>query len=473
VSAETSLPRPAGPGAAPGSVATELLGPIARLASLRRVRLAGLSTAERRELVHRSAGTGADVRGAAREIIEAVRARGDDAVRELGARVGGAWTDGMPAGAVPGTPVPIAVPPERLRAETDALPHDLRAALELMARNIETFHRVQVPAPAQWVDVSPGIRVGRVWRPLDRVGIYVPGGEAAYPSSLIMGVVPARLAGVGAIAVASPAGRDGRISPVLLGTAGLLGVDEFYAIGGAQAIAALAVGTGTVAAVDGIVGPGNAWVTAAKLEVLGDVGIDMPAGPSEVMVLADATADPAHVAADLLSQAEHGPDSPAVLVATDEDVADRVEAEIARRLPAEPRVRFLATSLGSAGLVVIASGLDDGIDFVNEYAPEHLSVAVAAAEDLLPRIRHAGSVFLGAWAPESAGDYATGSNHVLPTGRLARARGPLAVEDFGHWMQAQVVDREGLASIAAAVSVVAEAEGLVAHRHAVEARFQS
>jgi histidinol dehydrogenase len=179
------------------------------------------------------------------------------------------------------------------------------------------------------------------------------------------------------------------------------------------------------------------------------------------------------VAADLLSQAEHGPDSAAVLVATNDLVADRVEIEIARRLLQEPRVHLLAASLGSAGLVVVADGLDDGIDFVNQYAPEHLSVAVDGAEGLLPRIRHAGSVFLGTYAPESAGDYATGSNHVLPTGRLARSRGPLAVEDFGHWMQVQLLDREGLASIASAVGVVAEAEGLVAHRHAVEARFES
>ena len=438
---------------------------------LRRYRLRDLSPAERLGLTVRSAGTGADVRDGARAIVAAVRAGGDAALREYGATLGGAWTDGLPAGAPADAPVPIRVPDRLLSAAADALLPGLRDALLLMARNIAAFHGAQLPPAEQWVDVAPGIRVGRVWRPIDRIGVYVPGGEAAYPSSLLMGVIPARLAGVKGIAVASPAGRDGRISPTLLGAAGLLGVEEFYAVGGAQAIAALAYGTETVRAVDRIVGPGNAWVTAAKLEVLGDVGIDMPAGPSEVMVLADATADPAHVAADLMSQAEHGPDSAAVLVTTDEGLAGAVEGELDRQLPAQPRLRFLASSLRSAGLILVADGMDDALAFVNAYAPEHLSVSAADAPALLPRIRHAGSVFLGAFAPESAGDYATGSNHVLPTGRLARVYGPLSVEDCGHWMQAQVVSRDGLASIADAVAVVAEAEGLLAHRHAVEIRF--
>ncbi len=446
--------------------------PTAPSVTLRRLHLLDIGPDQRRALVRRSAGTGEDVRDAARAIVRAVRSGGDDALRDLGGRHGGAWTEGIQPGSPAGTPPPIRVPVERLRAAAGALAPELREGLLLMARHIEAFHRVQVPPREQWVDVAPGIRVGRVWRPLDRVGIYVPGGEAAYPSSLLMGVIPARLAGVGEVAVASPAGRDGSLSPVLLGAAGLLGVEEFYAMGGAQAIAALAHGTATVRAVDRIVGPGNAWVTAAKLEVLGDVAIDMPAGPSEVMVLADGRADPAHVAADLLSQAEHGPDSAAVLVVTDEAIADAVQAELDRQLPLQPRLRFLAASLGSAGLIVVAGGLDDAVAFVNEYAPEHLSVAVDGAAELLARIRHAGSVFLGAYAPESAGDYATGSNHILPTGRLARAYGPLSVEEFGHWMQAQVVDRAGLASIAPAVAAVAEAEGLIAHRHAVEIRFE-
>jgi histidinol dehydrogenase len=341
-----------------------------------------------------------------------------------------------------------------------------------MARNIERFHEVQVPAAEQWVDVAPGIHVGRVWRPLDRVAAYVPGGEAAYPSSLLMAAVPARLAGVRRLVVATPAGRAGTLSPALLAAAAMSGVEELYVMGGAQAIAALAFGTESVAPVDKIVGPGNAWVTAAKLEVFGEVAIDMPAGPSEVMVLADDSAHPAHVAADLLSQAEHGADSPAVLVTDSGSLADAVEVELARQLPSLPRQELLGRSLGSAGLIVDARDLDDAIDFVNEYAPEHLSIVVRDDATVVDRIRAAGSVFVGPYAPESAGDYATGSNHVLPTGRLARSFGPLAVESFGHWVQVQRVSRDGLAAIRRTVATIAEAEGLVAHREAVEARFR-
>ena len=434
---------------------------------LRRVVLAELGAAERAALVRRSAGLGVDVRAAAREIVESVRRGGDAAVRAANARFGG----GLP-GSADGGPAPLRLDPARLADAAEALPRDVRDGLETMIRHIERFHAAQVPPAEQWVDVAPGIRVGRAWRPLARPAAYVPGGEAAYPSTLVMCAVPARLAGTGPLVVASPAGRHGTLSPTLLGAAGLLGIEEFHVMGGAQAIAALAVGTETVAPVDKIVGPGNAWVTAAKLEVVGEVEIDMPAGPSEVMVLADGSADPGHVAADLLSQAEHGPDSPAVLVTPDAALADRVEREIARRLPTLERQAHLRASLGSAGSIVVTSSLDEAIDFANEYAPEHLSVVVADLDAAAARIRNAGSVFLGPWAPESAGDYAAGGNHVLPTGRLARARGPLAVEDFGHWVQFQRLDLAGLASIAPAVAALAEAEGLVAHRRAVEARFE-
>jgi histidinol dehydrogenase len=287
-----------------------------------------------------------------------------------------------------------------------------------------------------------------------------------------MSAVPARLAGVGSLVVASPAGRDGTVSPALLGACGLTGIEQLYVMGGAQAIAALAFGTESIPAVDKIVGPGNAWVTAAKLEVFGQVGIDMPAGPSEVMVLADETADARHVAADLLSQAEHGPDSAAVLVTTSAALADAVEEHVTRQLESLPREGYLRASLSSAGLIVEASGLDDALELVNDYAPEHLSIVVADPARAVDGVRHAGSVFVGSHAPESAGDYATGSNHVLPTGRLARSLGALSVESFGKWMQVQEVTRDGLASIRDTVAALAEAEGLEAHRRAVEVRFE-
>jgi histidinol dehydrogenase len=438
----------------------------ATFARLRRVRLADCSATERTALVERSATASSNVRASARAIVDDVRRGGDAALRAANARFGGGLAP------TAGVPAPLRVPATELAAARDALPDDLRDALLAMARNIETFHAVQVPPPEQWVQVAPGIRVGRAWRALDRVAAYVPGGEAVYPSSLLMSAIPARLGGVRELVVASPAGRDGRVSPALLGAAGLMGVDEFLVMGGAQAIGALAHGTESIRPVDRIVGPGNAWVTAAKLEVLGTTSIDFPAGPSEVMVLADASADPAHVAADLLSQAEHGPDSAAVLVTTSPVLADAVEVEVARQLPALPRQAFLQASLASAGLVVEAADLDEALDFINAYAPEHLSIVVAREDRAFAAVRHAGSVFLGTWAPESAGDYATGSNHVLPTGRLARAYGALGVESFGKWVQVQRVTREGLAAIRQTVAVVAEAEGLTAHRRAVDIRFE-
>lgn len=433
---------------------------------LRRVRLAGLSAAERSSLTRRSPIDGPDVRSQVREIVAAIRAGGDTALRAANARHGGGL--GAPIGGV----APLLVEPAALRAARDALPRRLRSGLELMVEHLTRFHAAQVPPAEQWVDVAAGIRVGRVWRPIDRAGAYVPGGEAAYPSSLLMCAIPARLAGVREIVVATPAARDGTVSAAVLGAAGLVGVDALYVMGGAQAVAALAYGTETIAPVDKIVGPGNAWVTAAKIEVFGDVGIDLPAGPSEVLVLADETADARHVAADLLSQAEHGRDSPAVLVTPSPALADAVEAAIAEQLPGLARGAFLRASLGGAGLIVEAADRADALDFVNAYAPEHLSVVMADDVGAIAAIRHAGSVFAGSWAPESAGDYATGSNHVLPTGRLARAFGALSVESFGKWMQVQRLTRDGLESIREAVGVVAEAEGLSAHRRAVEIRFE-
>jgi histidinol dehydrogenase len=289
-----------------------------------------------------------------------------------------------------------------------------------------------------------------------------------------MTVVPARVAGVPSIVVASPADREGRADPVLLGAAGLLGVDVVVVAGGAQAIGALAYGLpgAGLEPVDRIVGPGNAWVTAAKLEVSSEVAIDLPAGPSEGMVLADGDADPVLVAADLVTQAEHGPDSPAILVTTSWELADRVDDEVHALVATLERREILARSLVDHGAIVLVPDLAAAVDVVNTYAPEHLSVDVADLEGTVAAIRHAGSVFVGRWAPESAGDYATGANHVLPTGGLARACSPLAVEAYGHYVQVQRLTRQGLAGIRETVGALATAEGLTAHRNAIEARFR-
>ncbi len=402
------------------------------------------------------------VRAQVRDMLDAIRPDPSAGVRDAGGRFGGSPADGR-----------LVLTMGDLQQARDALTPDVRAAIQHAAANVERFAVSQRP-PTTRTTVQDGIDIERRWEPLDSVGCYVPGGSAAYPSSLVMTVVPARVAGIERIVVATPAGADGAPDTIVLGAAGLLGVDAVVVAGGSQAIAALAFGLPDdgLAPVDAIVGPGNAWVTAAKLELAGEVGIDLPAGPSEGMVLADATADPAIVAADLITQAEHGPDSPAILVTTHTSLADRVEDEVARRLATAPRRAILGRSLGAHGAIVLARDLDQAIDVVNRYAPEHLSVDVEPLEATVARLRHAGSIFVGRWAPESAGDYATGANHVLPTGGLARACGPLAVETFGHFVQVQRLTREGLATIRGTIGTLAAAEGLPAHRDAVEVRFR-
>ena len=418
-------------------------------------------------LVRRGAVPDERVRKAARATLAAVRDGGDAAVRAANADVGGGRPDGR-----------LLLDRAVLRQSRDRLEPRIRRALDQAIDNVRRFAEPQRPQSII-VTVAPGIDIERRWAPLARVGCYVPGGAAPYPSSLVMTVVPAQVAGVGTIVVASPADRDGQTNPVLLGAAGLLEIDAFVVAGGAQAIGALAYGLpdAGLAPVDRIVGPGNAWVTAAKIEVCGEVGIDLPAGPSEGMVLAAPgggdTADPRRVAADLITQAEHGPDSPAILVTTDSRFADQVEAEVARALAVADRRAILGAALRDHGLIVLAPSLDAAVDFINAYGPEHLSVDIEPLEPTVARLRNAGSIFVGPWAPESAGDYATGANHVLPTGGLARGSGGLAVETYGKFVQVQRLSREGLAAIRETVGTLAEAEGLTAHRNAVEIRFRT
>jgi len=418
--------------------------------------------AARDALFRRGAVPDPAVREAARAILLDVRARGGTAVREAAARFGGGRTDGR-----------LLLERAELEAARDALGRRERAALDVAIANVERFAQSQRPASTS-TTIVPGVELERRWLPVSRAGAYVPGGSAPYPSSLVMTVVPARVAGVGSIVVASPADRTGSVHPVLLGAAGLLGVDALLVAGGVQAVGALAYGLPDVGLdpVDLIVGPGSAWVTAAKIEVVGEVGIDLPAGPSEGLVLADASADVATVAADLITQAEHGVDSPALLVTPDEGFADAVEAEVRRRLASATRREILERALADHGRIVLVADIRAGIAFVNGYGPEHLSVEVEDAEAAVSDIRNAGSIFVGRWSPESAGDYASGANHVLPTGGLARACGPLAVETFGKYSQIQRITREGLAVLRPAIRALAEAEGLLAHRDAVEVRFE-
>ena len=435
---------------------------------LRRLDLAAAASdlaaaAERDSLVRRGAVPDPAVRETARAILADVRRDGDAAVRAANERFGGGRSDGR-----------LVLEPADLARARDALPPDVRNALDQAIDHVRRFASTQVPASTR-TEIVPGVEIERRWTPLARVGCYVPGGSAPLPSSLVMTVVPAQAAGVGRVIVASPADRDGVEDPLIAGVAGLLNVDALVVAGGVQAVGALAFGLpdAGVPAVDRIVGPGSAWVTAAKLEVAGEVGIDLPAGPSEGMVLADASADPAIVAADLITQAEHGVDSPAILVTTDARFAEAVEAEVGRQLAVLPRRAILERSLADHGRIAIAPDLDTAIAFVNAYAPEHLSVELAELEPTVDRLRNAGSLFVGRWAPESAGDYATGANHVLPTGGLARSSSALSVESFGKYVQVQRVSREGLASLRATIGTLAGAEGLDAHREAVEVRFRA
>jgi histidinol dehydrogenase len=347
---------------------------------------------------------------------------------------------------------------------------DVRKALDSAIDAIETFHHSQIPKAAT-VATTPGVEVTRRWAPLRRVGAYIPGGSAPLPSTALMTVVPARLAGVEEIVAVSPATESGGPSLLVTAAARLAGATEIWTIGGAQAIAAMAYGAAGLGRVQKIVGPGNAWVTAAKLAVFGDVAIDLPAGPSEVLVLADSTADPRLVAVDLLCQAEHGPDSPAVLVTTDPGLPARVWAEIELIAPTLDRNSILRQTLTANGLAVIASNHDDALSFAQAYSAEHVSIATADPDADAARVTSAGSVYVGEWAAESAGDYATGANHVLPTGGLAGACNPLQLEDFGSWRQEQRLTRRGLESLLPTITTLARAEGLTAHALAATIRF--
>jgi len=448
---------------------SQTVAPVARDAAtlrLRRLDLAVLdrdpaAAAERDALVRRGAVPDPQTRERARSILADVRRDGDAAVQAANGRFGGGRPDGR-----------LLLEPAELQAARDALSPGVRTALEAAIANVRRFAEVQRPGSSR-TEVLPGVVLERRWVPVQRAGCYVPGGTAPYPSSLIMTVVPAQVAGVEAVVVASPAALDGRIDPVLLGAAGLLEVDAFLVSGGVQAIGALAFGlpSAGLSPVDRIVGPGSSWVTAAKLEVVGEVAIDMPAGPSEGMVLADGSAAAAIVAADLITQAEHGPDSPAILVTTDPSLADAVEGEVARQLAGQPRRAILERALAELGRIVLAPSLEVAIEFVNAYGPEHLSVDVVDLDPTVARIRNAGSLFVGPWAPESAGDYASGANHVLPTGGLARGLGALDVGTFGKFIQVQRIDRTGLAALRDTIGTLAAAEGLLAHRAAVEIRF--
>jgi histidinol dehydrogenase len=346
----------------------------------------------------------------------------------------------------------------------------LQAALAEAARRIEAFHRHQLPR-SWWVRDEHGSLLGQQVTPLDRVGCYVPGGTAAYPSTVLMNLIPARVAGVRELVVVSPPGADGRVSAAVLVAARLAGATEVYRVGGAQAVAALAYGTAALPAVDKIVGPGNLYVALAKRLVFGDVGIDLIAGPSEVVVVADRTAEATHIAADLLAQAEHDPMARAVCLTDDARLASRVVAAVARQCPGLPRAAIAEAAIQRHGAVVVTRDLDEALVIANRLAPEHLELAVADPFAWLPAVRHAGAIFLGVHTPEVVGDYLAGPNHVLPTAATARFASGLSVEDFVKRSSLIHYTPAGLRAAWPHLAVLAEAEGLHGHGEAARIRL--
>ena len=403
----------------------------------------------------------ADVARDVAAIIADVRARGDVALAEYTARF-----DRF----VPETDADWRVGADVCREAYDSLTPDLRAALELAAQRIRAYHAAQLPENRDYTD-DQGVRLGAVWRGVDGAGLYVPGGRAAYPSSLLMNAIPAKVAGVERLVIATPT-PDGVINPLVLAAAHLAGVDEVWRIGGAQAIAALAYGTDRIRPVDVITGPGNAWVAEAKRQLFGVVGIDMVAGPSEILVIADGRNDPHWIAADLLSQAEHDPAAQSILITDDAAFADAVAAAVDAELALLPRQQVARASWDRHGTVIVVASLDEAPALANRIAAEHVEIATDDPDALFAQIRHAGSVFLGRMTPEAIGDYVAGPNHVLPTGRRARFSSGLSVLDFMKRTSFIALGEGALAAIGPAAIELANAEGLTAHARSIEVRFE-
>jgi histidinol dehydrogenase len=401
----------------------------------------------------------ADVDAVVAQILADVKARGDAAVIDYTARF-----DRLKL-----TPSTMRIPAKDIAAAASSCAPETLAALRLAAERIEAYHRRQVPEDFSFTDAA-GVRLGSRWRPIAAVGIYVPGGTAAYPSSVLMNAVPAKVAGVDRLVMVVPS-PDGVLNPLVLAAASLAGVDEVYRIGGAQAVGALAYGTATIAAVDKIVGPGNAYVAAAKRRVFGTVGIDMIAGPSEILVVADRGNDPAWIAADLLSQAEHDTASQAILITDDKTFADDVATAVDRHLATLPRRSIAAASWRTHGAIITVQSWDEAVPLVDRIAPEHLELALDDAERFSAKVRNAGAIFLGRHTPEAIGDYVAGPNHVLPTARSARFSSGLGVLDFLKRTSLLACDAESLRAIGPAAVTLARAEGLDAHALSVAIRL--
>ena len=399
----------------------------------------------------------ADVAAIVADIIADVKANGDTAVKAYCAKFDKAELTSLE------------VTPEEIQAAVSQVEPEFLDILREAAENIRAFHSRQVRNSFVIAD-KPGIVLGQKITPIEKVGVYVPGGTAAYPSTVLMDTIPAKIAGCPQLVMVTPPGRDGKVNPAILAAASIAGVDRIFKVGGAQAIAALAYGTETIPRVDKIVGPGNAFVAEAKKQVFGRVSIDMIAGPSEILVIADGKSNPVHVAADLLSQAEHDKLASAVLVTDSEELAQAVQAELERQLPLLPRQEIARASIENNGKIIVAGTLMAGIEIANEIAPEHLELQVDDPFSYLDAIQNAGSIFLGRSCPEALGDYFAGPNHTLPTSGTARFSNPLSVDDFVKKSQFSYYTPEALAKAADKIAAFAEKEGLRAHGRSVTIR---
>jgi histidinol dehydrogenase len=398
------------------------------------------------------------VESVVREIIDAVRARGDAAVIE--------YTERFDRRTVTGG---LEIPLEQCHAALGKIEPAQRSALELAARRVRAYAEHQRLQSWSYTETD-GTLLGQQVMPMDRVGLYVPGGKAAYPSSVLMNAIPAKVAGVGELVMVVPT-PDGEINNMVLAAAGIAGVDRVFAIGGAQAVAALAYGTESIPAVDKIVGPGNVYVATAKRMVFGKVGIDMIAGPSEILVLCDGNSDPDWIAVDLFSQAEHDEDAQSILVSPDAGFLDRVMASIERLLPEMPRADIIAASLNGQGALIQVRDMEEAIAVANQVAPEHLELSVEDPQAIAGRIRHAGAIFMGRYTAEVLGDYCAGPNHVLPTSRTARFSSPLGVYDFQKRSSLIYCSAQGASELGKSAAVLAHGEGLTAHARSAEVRI--
>lgn len=400
-----------------------------------------------------------DVSQIVSDIINDVRGNGDEALLQYCKKFDGANIN------------ELEVSQEEVEEAFTSVEPEFLEVLRKAADNIRLFHQKQVRNSFIISEID-GVIMGQKVIPIEKVGLYVPGGTAAYPSTVLMDSIPAKIAGCEQICIATPPGRDGKINPVILAAAKIAGVDRIFKMGGAQAVAALAYGTETVPKVDKIVGPGNAFVAEAKKQVFGMVSIDMIAGPSEILIVADGKSNPKHVAADLLSQAEHDTMASAVLVTDDINLAKKVSEELERQIPLLPRKEIARASIDDNGKIIVANDLAKAIDIANEIAPEHLELSVDQPFDYLDRIKHAGSIFMGRYCPEALGDYLAGPNHTLPTSGTARFSSPLSVDDFVKKSQYTYYTKEALSRVAEDVAYFAEKEGLSAHAKSALVRFE-